>query len=105
MTKIYATMIIGAIAWCAASAEACSPPLDGSDFKCPPFDDVLDPLKPSLPKEELRGEIDVYNIHHWTSIQDMFIRNRRRENIEKNATHPTDAIDDALIDFYETHSI
>ena len=50
-------------------------------------------------------ELDVYNIHHWTAIQDMFIRNQRRENIEKNATHPTDAIDDALSDFYETHSI
>ena len=22
-------------------AQACTPPLDGSDFKCPPFDDVV----------------------------------------------------------------
>jgi len=104
MTKIYATMIIAAIAWCAASAEACSPRLDGEPTVCPPYDELPKP-KPSLPKEELRGDIDVYNIHHWTAIQDMFIRNQRRENIEKNATHPTDAIDDALSDFYETHSI
>ena len=93
-------MILASVAWCAA-AQACSPPLDGSEFTCPPHDISLDELKPTLPKEELAGDLDVYNIHHWTAIQDMFIRNQRREQIEKNATHPTDAIDDALSDFYE----
>ena len=33
-------------------AQACTPPLDGSDFKCPPFDDVvcLSLECPPLPK-------------------------------------------------------
>jgi len=93
MNRIYATMIVGAVAWCAASVEACSPRLDGGETYCPPFDEVM------IPKEEMKGELDVYNIHHWTSIHDMFIRNRRREEIEKNATHPSDAIDNALLDF------
>ena len=46
MNKIYATCIIGAIAWCAA-AQACSPPLDGSPANCPPFDGCLLYTSPS----------------------------------------------------------
>ena len=97
MNKIYATMIIGAVAWCTA-AQACSPRLDGGETYCPPFDEPLKP-KPTLPKEEMKGELDLYNIHHWSAIQGMFLRNQQRENIEKNATHPSDAIDNALLDF------
>ena len=67
-------------------------------------DEPLKP-KPTLPKEEMKGELDLYNIHHWSAIQGMFIRNQQREQIEKNATPPSDAIDSALTDFYETHSI
>ena len=100
MNKIYATCLIGAVAWCTA-AQACSPRLDGGETYCPPFDEPLKP-KPTLPKEEMKGELDLYNIHHWSAIQGMFIRNQQRE---KNATPPSDAIDSALTDFYETHSI
>ena len=108
MNKIYATCIIGAVAWCAA-AQACSPRLDGGETYCPPFDDVVclsldcPPLpkpKPILkPKQELKGEIDIYNPMHWHQMQTMFLRNARRENIEKNATTPTDAINKALMEF------
>ena len=52
-----------------------------------------------LPKESLTGEIDIYNPMHWHQMQTMFQRNARRENIEKNATHPTDAINKALMEF------
>ena len=99
MNKIYATMIIGAVAWCAASAEACSPRLDGGETYCPPIDEVF------LPKEEMKGELDVYDINHWAAIQGMFIRNQRREQIEENATHPTDAIDKALLDFWNDDGV
>ena len=94
MNKIYATCIIGAVAWCAA-AQACSPRLDGGETYCPPFDEPLKP-KPTLPKEEMRGDLDVYNIHHWTAIQGMFIRNQRREEIEKYMTPPSDDIKTAI---------
>ena len=47
-------MIIGAVAWCAAAAEACSPRLDDKPTICPPYDEPLEP-KPTLPKEEMRG--------------------------------------------------
>ena len=98
MNKIYATCIVGAIAWCAA-AQACSPPLDGSDFTCPPFDGDFDDIK--LPREELRGEVDIYDPLHWHSINQMFIRNARRTRMEPTATKPTDDINNALDNFWE----
>ena len=62
--------------------------------------DYLPPKpKPLIQKEELRGEIDIYNPMHWHQMQTMFQRNERRENIEKNATTPTDAINRALMEF------
>ena len=97
-------MIIGAVAWIAASAEACSPRLDGEPTVCPPYDELPKP-KPSLPREEMRGELDVYDINHWAAIQGMFIRNQRREQIEENATKPSDAIDSALLDFWNNDGV
>ena len=96
MNKIYATCIIGAVAWCAA-AQSCSLPLDGSPANCPPFDGDFDDIK--LPREELRGEIDIYEPMHWHSINQMFIRNARKTKIEKNMTQPEDAINKALAEF------
>ena len=98
MNKIYATCIIGAVAWCAA-AQSCSLPLDGSPANCPPFDGDFDDIK--LPREELRGEIDIYEPMHWHSINQMFIRNARRTRIEKNMTLPSDSINSALENFWE----
>jgi hypothetical protein len=80
-------------------AHACSPRLDGGTTICPPIDEVFVDVKPTLPREELRGEIDIYDPMHWHQMQTMFQRNARRENIEKNATTPTDAINKALMEF------
>ena len=75
-------------------AGACSLPLDGSPANCP---DTLDDIK--LKREELRGEVDIYDPMHWHSINQMFIRNARRTRIEKNMTDPEDAINKALTEF------
>ena len=75
-------------------AGACSLPLDGSPANCP---DTLDDVK--LKREELKGEIDIYDPMHWHSINQMFIRNARRTRIEKNMTQPDDAINKALAEF------
>ena len=83
-------------------AHACSPRLDGEPTFCPEPDVVLDPKpKPLLPKEEIRGEIDIYEPTHWYQMQMMFIRNERRKTIEENMTLPSDAINSALDDFME----
>ena len=84
-------------------AHACSPRLDGKPTYCPDEKDLI--LKPvELPKEQLKGEIDIYNPHHWQSIQMMFQRNVRKGQIEKNATKPGDAINNALDDFWEVQN-
>ena len=75
-------------------AGACSLPLDGSPANC---SDTLDDIK--LKREELKGEIDIYDPMHWHSINQMFIRNARRTRIEKNMTQPDDAINKALAEF------
>ena len=81
-------------------AHACSPPLDGSDFTCPPHDFVLTE-KPTLPREEMRGDINLWNPHHFIKMEQMFIRNARRTQIEQNMTLPSDAINNALDNFWE----
>ena len=76
-------------------AHACSLPLDGSPANCP--DTLDDAIK--LPREELRGEVDIYDPMHWHSINQMFLRNARRTKMEKNMTQPDDAINRALMQF------
>ena len=80
-------------------AHACSPRLDGKPTNCPKDLILVKPVE--LPKEQLKGEIDIYNPHHWHSIQMMFQRNVRKGQIERNATLPSDAINNALDDFME----
>ncbi len=80
-------------------AHACSLPLDGSPANCPDEKDLILVKPVELPKEQLKGEIDIYNPHHWQSIQMMFQRNVRKGQIEKNATLPSDAINNALMEF------
>ena len=86
-------------------AHACSPRLDGGFTFCPnpdePFPDpkpIIKP-KPIIPKEELRGEIDIYNPMHCHQMQTMFQRNARRNQIEQTATKPSDAINSALAEY------
>ena len=84
-------------------AHACSPRLDGEPTNCPEPDVVclsLDCPK-LLPREELRGELDVLNVQQWNDIHHMFIRNQRREQIEKNMTLPDTAINNALEDYWK----
>ena len=85
-------------------AHACSPRLDGEPTFCPEPDVVCLSLdcpkpKPLIPKQELKGEIDIYEPMHWHQMQMMFQRNARREKIEQNATTPTAAINKALMEF------
>ena len=80
-------------------AHACSPRLDGKPTNCPKDLILVKPVE--LPKEQLKGEIDIYNPHHWQSIQMMFQRNMNKGRIEQTATKPGDAINNALDNFWE----
>ena len=77
-------------------AHACSLPLDGSPANCPDERDLI-----LLPREEAKGEIDITSPYHLQSLQLMFQRNVRKGQIERNATKPGDAINNALDDFME----
>jgi hypothetical protein len=84
-------------------AHACSPRLDGKPTYCPPPDGgpMVPKPKPKvfLPRESAQGEIDIWNPHHFIHMEQMFIRNARRNEIEKNMTQPEDAINKALMEF------
>ena len=57
-----------------------------------------------IPRQELRGEIDIYDPSHWQSIQMQFMKNARKGQIERTATKPGDAINNALDDFWEVQN-
>ena len=92
-------------------AHACSPRLDGQSTNCPPPDVVCLSLdcppipkpitKPTLPRKELKGEVDIWNVNQIHQMQMMFLHNARQANIENNMTQPSDAINSALDDFME----
>ena len=77
-------------------AQACSLPLDGSPANCPDERDLI-----LIPRQELKGEVDIYNPDHWVQMQMMFQRNMRKGQIERNATLPSDSINNALDSFWE----
>ena len=81
-------------------AHACSPRLDGKPTYCPDERDlILVKPKPLIPRDEARGEINIRDPYHWQSLQMMFQRNMRKGEIERNATLPSDAINNALAEF------
>ena len=77
-------------------AHACSPRLDGKPTYCPDEKDLI-----FLKREEPKGEIDIRDPYHWQSLQMMFQRNVNKGKIERNATLPSDAINNALDNFWE----
>ena len=77
-------------------AHACSPRMDGKPTYCPDERDLI-----LLPRDEAKGEIDITSPYHFQSLQMMFQRNVRKGQIEKNATLPSDAINNALDNFWE----
>ena len=85
-------------------AHACSPRLDGKPTFCPEPPVCLSlncpkPAPPIFPPQVVKKEIDIYNPMDWHHMQMMFQRNKRKGEIEKNATTPTDAINRALMEF------
>ena len=109
MKKLIATLPMFFLTMCGTApvidppAHACSPRLDGEPTYCPDERDlILVPRdKVTLPREAAQGEIDIRNPYHWQSLQMMFQRNVNKGKIERNATSPSAAINNALDDFME----
>ena len=80
-------------------AHACSPRLDGKPTYCPDsFDDI------KLPRKELKGEVDIWNANQLHQMQFLFLENKRIEQAENNLTQPSDAINNALEEFWEVQN-
>ena len=79
-------------------AHACSPRLDGKPTNCG-GDFVV------IPKKEVRGEVDVYDINHWHTLHGVYVDNLRRSRIEQTATKPVNSIDSALADFWSQETL
>ena len=82
-------------------AQACSPRLDGEPTFCPPPDYNPPKPKPLIPRKELKGEVDIWNVNQLHQMQFLFLENKRIEQAEKNITQPSDAINSALEQFWE----
>jgi len=82
-------------------AHACSPRLDGEPTFCPT---TLPDIKPKISRQEVKGEVDIYNPYHWHTLHGVFVENLRRKKIEENMTLPSDAINSALDDFMEAQN-
>ena len=54
-------------------AGACSLPLDGSPANCPPPDYIPPKPKPTLPRKELKGEVDIWNVNQLHQMQFLFL--------------------------------
>ena len=79
-------------------AHACSPRLDGNPTNCPT--DLKD-IK--LPRDQVRGEIDIYNPIHWEQFQYMYLRNRMLDRLEKNMTQPNDSVNTAIEEYMQEY--
>ena len=80
-------------------AGACSLRLDGEPTNCPTTWPELKEVK--LPRKELKGEVDIWNVNQLHQMQFLFLENKRIEQAEKNITQPSDAINSALEQFWE----
>ena len=52
-------------------------------------------------REELQGEVNLYNPDQWMQMYGIYERNRRREIMEQNMTDPITSINSALENFWE----
>ena len=83
-------------------AHACSLPLSGLPANCPDtFDDMKPAGKITIPRKELKGEVDIWNVNQLHQMQFLFLENKRIEQAENNLTQPSDAINSALEEFWE----
>ena len=108
MNKLAAILPLFLLSMC--SDAPVTPPAGASELPydvvclsldCPPLEPPISPRPPTLPRKELKGEVDIWNVNQIHQMQMMFLHNERQANIENNMTHPSDAINNALDSFWE----
>jgi len=104
MNKLIVILPLFLLSMC--SDAPVTPPAGASelpyDVVCLSLDCPMIPSpKPTLPRKELKGEVDIWNVNQIHQMQMMFLHNERQANIENNMTHPSDAINNALEQFWE----
>ena len=104
MNKLVVILPLFLLSMC--SDAPVTPPAGASelpyDVVCLSLDCPMIPSpKPTLPRKELKGEVDIWNVNQLHQMQMMFLHNERQANIENNMTHPSDAINSALEEFWE----
>ena len=104
MNKLVVILPLFLLSMC--SDAPVTPPAGASelpyDVVCLSLDCPMIPSpKPTLPRKELKGEVDIWNVNQMHQMQMMFLHNERQANIENNMTHPSDAINNALEQFWE----
>ena len=104
MNKLVVILPLFLLSMC--SDAPVTPPAGASelpyDVVCLSLDCPMIPSpKPTLPRKELKGEVDIWNVNQLHQMQFLFLENKRIEQAENNLTQPSDAINSALEEFWE----
>ena len=71
MNKVFIILPLFLLTMCSDApvtppAHACSPRLDGKPTYCPDERDLI-----LIPREQAKGEVDIWNINHWHQLMPM----------------------------------
>ena len=103
MNKLVIILPLFLLSMC--SDAPVTPPAGASELPPNPATVPSPYIKPAgkitIPRKELKGEVDIWNVNQIHQMQMMFLHNARQANIENNMTQPSDAINNALEQFWE----
>ena len=103
MNKLVVILPLFLLSMC--SDAPVTPPAGASELPPNPARVPSPYIKPAgkitIPRKELKGEVDIWNQNQLHQMHMMFLHNARQANIENNMTQPSDAINNALEQFWE----
>ena len=103
MNKLILILPLFLLSMC--SDAPVTPPAGASELPPNPATVPSPYIKPAgkitIPRKELKGEVDIWNVNQLHQMQFLFLENKRIEQAEKNITQPSDAINSALEEFWE----
>ena len=103
MNKLVVILPLFLLSMC--SDAPVTPPAGASELPPNPATVPSPYIKPAgkitIPRKELKGEVDIWNVNQLHQMQFLFLENKRIEQVENNMTQPSDAINNALEQFWE----